>query len=110
MDFEPPDSEDERLATARDAGLAAEEPDSAQAPPPRLPGAWTFLSSRDQAALFQHWSTTLSGLDAGITAQRSAPDLADAAEAERASAAADDRPNVVAAERDLAAAEAFGAD
>ena len=54
VDFEPPDSEVERLATAKDAGLATEEPDSAQAPPPRLPGAWTSLTSPDKAAILQH--------------------------------------------------------
>ena len=52
VDFEPSESEDERLATAKDAGLVAEEPGSTQAPPldylehpaTRLPGAWTSLS------------------------------------------------------------------
>ena len=88
MDFEPPDSEDERLATVKDAGLAAEDPDSAQTPPPD-PGAWTSLSSQDQAAVFQHWSANL-GLDAGTTGQRSAPDQADAAAAESTLAVAED--------------------
>ena len=73
VDFEPPDSEVERLATAKDAGLATEEPDSAQAPPPRLPGAWTSLTSPDKAAILQLWSSIL-GSAAGSAAEHPAPE------------------------------------
>ncbi|MEP5496657.1 MAG: hypothetical protein ABJP93_20680, partial [Marinobacter sp.] len=56
VDSEPSDPEDEWLATAKDAGLAVEDPDSTQPPPPRLPVAWTSFSPQNQAAVFQHWS------------------------------------------------------
>ena len=73
LDFEPPDSEVEWLATAKYAGLPTEEPDSAQAPPPRLPGAWTSLTSPDIAAIFQLWSAIL-GSAAGSAVESPAPE------------------------------------
>ena len=90
-------AEGERLKAAEGAPLVAAEPDSAQASPPRLPGAWTSLTSQEKAAVFQHWST-ITRLDAGIAADCPAPDQADVTAAARTPATADDQTDVVAAE------------
>lgn len=81
--------------------------DSFQAPPSQLPGAWTSLSWQDHAAGLPHWFT-ITGLDTETIAQRVATDKVDDTVAERTPAVADYQPDVVAAERALAAAEALG--
>ena len=80
MDFEPPDSEDEQRTEAKDAGRGTKL-DRDQAPPLRLPDAWTSLSAEAQAAVIQRWSAN-PGLNAGTPAQRSTPARIDAAAAE----------------------------